>query len=908
MEKVINLNELKEKPYKPLAEYSRKVAADGCVLLKNEDNVLPLKSNNKISLFGRSQIEYYKSGAGSGGLVNVEYTVNIVAGIRNNPELNLNEELVSEYEKWLENNKPVISSTWKDAPWCQEEMIPSEEIMKNAADNSDTAVVVLGRISGESRDNAPEKGSWYLTDSEEALLETVSKCFERTVVLLNVGNIIDMNWVEKYNIKSVMYIWQGGQEGGNAAADILCGKVNPSGRLTDTIADSIYAYPSTKNFGDKVRNIYEEDIYVGYRYFETFAKERVLYPFGFGLSYTEFEHNVIEAHKADGMINVSAEVKNIGEYKGREVVQIYAEAPQGKLGKSARVLCGFAKTKELRPGDSEIVNISIKLTELASYDDSGITGNKSCYVLEEGEYKIYEGKCVRCAKKILSFDIPELIVTEKLTEAMAPVCDFDIMYPVYNDGKYEVGYRNVSKRTVDYNKRIKENLPEPLKITGDRNIKLSDVKDGKNTLEEFCAQLGEDELTCIVRGEGMSSPKTRPGCAGAFGGVTEQLAHYGIPVICVTDGPSGIRMDNGDIATSMPSGTAIACTWDIEEAKKIYEYLSIELYTHKIDSILGPGMNIHRSPLNGRNFEYYSEDPYLSGKMASAQAEGVEKYGNSATIKHFAANSQEYSRNIVDSVMSERAVREIYLKGFEIAVKEGHISSIMSSYNPINDIWSAVNYEMQTIILRNEWGYNGFVMTDWWPTLKKPDGDDSINLKSMVEAQNDVYMLTANALTMNDNLKASLEKSELTIGQLQRNAMNILRYILNSHTFERFVKFGGHSEQSLTEKLDKLTVVAEINNAENEKEYQIKFDRVGKVLLKIDYEADCSVLEQFVVGISINNVNAAGATVNGSDGKIVTFYRDATVTLNDITLKLSFPADKARIKKLSILQEVTELI
>ena len=209
MEKVINLNELKEKPYKPLAEYSRKVAADGCVLLKNEDNVLPLKSNNKISLFGRSQIEYYKSGAGSGGLVNVEYTVNIVAGIRNNPELNLNEELVSEYEKWLENNKPVISSTWKDAPWCQEEMIPSEEIMKNAADNSDTAVVVLGRISGESRDNAPEKGSWYLTDSEEALLETVSKCFERTVVLLNVGNIIDMNWVEKYNIKSVMYIWQG---------------------------------------------------------------------------------------------------------------------------------------------------------------------------------------------------------------------------------------------------------------------------------------------------------------------------------------------------------------------------------------------------------------------------------------------------------------------------------------------------------------------------------------------------------------------------------------------------------------------------------------------------------------------------------------------------------------------------
>jgi beta-glucosidase len=904
MEELINWQNLEEKPYKPLAEYSRKVSADGCVLLRNEDKILPLKSNNKISLFGRSQIEYYRSGAGSGGMVNVEYTVNIVDGIRNNPQLNLNEELVSEYENWLENNKPVVASTWEDAPWCQQEMIPSEQIMRSAAENSDTAVVVLGRISGESRDNAIEKGSWYLSDSEEELLKTVSEYFKRTVVLLNVGNIIDMNWVEKYNIKSVMYIWQGGQEGGNAVADVLCGKVTPSGRLTDTIADSIYAYPSVKNFGDKTRNIYEEDIYVGYRYFETFARERVLYPFGFGLSYTEFQHSVIEANKKDDIINVSVEIRNNGEYKGREVVQLYAEAPQGKLGKSVRVLCGFAKTKELLPGESEIINISFKLTDLSSYDDSGITGNKSCYVLEEGEYKIYEGKCVRCASEILSFDIPELVVTEKLTEAMAPVCDFNVMYPVCKNGVYEVGYRGVSKRTVDYNERIKQNLPKPLKITGDRNIKLNDVKVGKNTLEEFCAQLGEDELTCLVRGEGMSSPKTRPGCAGAFGGVTERLAYYGIPVIGVSDGPSGIRMDNGDTATSMPSGTAIACTWDIEEAKIIYEYLSVELCTHKIDSILGPGINIHRSPLNGRNFEYYSEDPYLTGKMASAQAKGVEKYGNSATIKHFAANSQEFSRARADSVMSERAAREIYLKGFEIAVKDGHISSIMSSYNPINDVWSAVNYEMQTVILRNEWGYNGFVMTDWWPRLKKPDGDDRINLKSMIEAQNDVYMLTDNALTMNDNLKASLENGELTIGQLQRSAINILNYILKSHTFERFVKFGGHSEQSLTEKIDKLSTVAELNNVENNKEYHIEFDQAGKVLLKIEYEADCSVLEQFIVGVSINNVNAVSATVNGSDGKNAVFYRDASVSLKDTAIKFSFPSDKARIKSVSVLQEV----
>ena len=904
MGKLVDWSKLQEIPYKPLAEYSRKVAADGCVLLKNENNILPLKKENTISLFGRSQIEYYKSGAGSGGMVNVAYVVNILEGIRNNHELTINETLVGEYEKWLEVNKPVTSSAWEDAPWYQEEMIPSDEIMAESAASSDTAVVVLGRVAGESRDNSAEKGSWFLTDSEEALLEKVSAYFERTVVLLNVGNIIDMNWIDKYNIKSVMYIWQGGQEGGNAVADVLSGKVNPSGRLTDTIAKNIEDYPSINNFGDTYRNFYEEDIYVGYRYFETFAQDKVLYPFGFGLSYTEFEHEVTETTLNQNTISLSVKIKNIGDCNGREVAQIYAEAPQGKLGKSTRVLCGFAKTKELLPGESEVLKIDIDMYNFASYDDSGITGNKSCYVLERGEYKIYEGKYVRCAESVYSFSIFDTKVLEKLTEAMAPERDFNIMYPIYSDGKYTVGYKKASKRTVEYDKRIQENLPKTFEITDDKNIKLSDVKNGQNTLEEFVAQLSDEELTCLVRGEGMSSPKVRPGCAGAFGGVTEALKAHGIPVICVADGPSGIRMDNGDLATSMPSGTLIACTWDLEEAEKIYELLSIELCTHKIDSILGPGLNIHRCPLNGRNFEYYSEDPYITGKMAAAQARGVKKYGNSATIKHFAANSQEHSRAIADAVMSERAAREIYLKGFEIAVRAQSTTSIMSSYTPINGIWSANNYDLQTVILRNEWGYDGIVMTDWWPTLKHPDGDDTINLKNLVEAQNDIYMLTNNALTMQDDQMESIKSGALTIGQLQRNAMNILRYIMNTHTFERFEKFGASKASVLLGKFDELTVVAEICNPVNDEEYSLNLEKSGNSLIKVDYESECSNREQFVVGIAINGVNAANATINGSQGKSAVFYRDTAIGMKKITLKIIYPADKIKINKLSILQEI----
>ncbi len=885
MSEHIDVTKLEEKPYAPLAATARRAAAEGSVLLKNDGNILPLSKDNVISLFGRTQVDYNKSGTGSGGLVRVEYTINILDGIRANPKLTLNNELTEQYAKWLEQYPFDPGEGWAKEPWCQYEPVPDSETVKKARAISDTAVIVIGRTAGEDRDNHAGKGSWALSDEEDAMLAAVCAEFDRTVVLLNVGNIIDMSWVEKYDIKSVLYVWQGGQEGGNAVADILCGDVNPCGRLTDTIAKNISDYPSVKNFGGEDYNIYEEDIFVGYRYFETFAPQNVLYPFGFGLSYTEFEQEVISAGVSDTRIVIKTKVTNIGSRDGRDVVQVYFEAPQGKLGKSVRSLCSFGKTQTIPAGESEILTLEFDISDMSSYDDSGITGNKSCYVLEPGEYNIYVGSNVRSAKKVFSHIVPELCVTQKCSEALAPVRDFEILTPVCESGAVSEGRKSVSVRTTDYAERIRSSSPKELTPTGDRGIKLIDVKDGKNTMDEFVAQLSDTDLECLARGEGMCSPKVRPGSAGAIGGTTRSLAAFGIPIVAVHDGPSGIRMDSGETATSLPNGTAIACTWDSALAEELYENVSIELCTHHIDSILGPGINIHRSPLCGRNFEYFSEDPYLTGKIAAAMIRGVKKYRNSATVKHFAANSQEFHRNTVDSVMSERAAREIYLKAFETAVKEGGATSLMTSYNPINGIWAANNYDLNTVILRDEWGYMGFVMTDWWPKLSHEE-HDYINLKDMVEAQNDVFMITADALNFNDNLAASLASGAITRAQLQRNAKNILKYLANSHALERFVKYGGKLEESLAEQQENLVCADRADNAPGTTECELHADKAGKYLVCIDYTSDEPEITQMILRLLVNNLSAANVTVNGNSGGSSVVMRDISVGVLPATVKI----------------------
>ena len=790
------------------AALARQAAAEGCVLLKNENEALPLRKGDKVAVFGRIAFHYYKSGLGSGGLVNTKYVVGILDALKEEKDITLDENLLGTYEKWIEKNPYDEGQGWGKVPWSQKEMELTDEILESAK-GADAAIVVVGRTAGEDQDNKNEAGSYLLTDTEKEMVEKVSKAFARTIVVLNVGNIIDMKWVKECNPAAVLYVWQGGQEGGNGVADVLMGRVNPCGKLTDTIAENIEDYPSQSCFGDLTRNEYKEDIYVGYRYFETFAKEKVLYPFGFGLSYTTFAVTAEAKEKDVDNVTVTATVENTGKTDGKEVVQVYVKAPQGVLGKPSRALVGFAKTGVLAPGAKETLTIDVTKESFASYDDSGVTGHKSCYVLEEGMYEIYVGNSVRCTEKADvdgkgGYEVSSCTVTEALEEALAPTKEFSRLKTGERraDGTFACAYEKTPQQTVNLAERIESRLPEELPQTGNKGITLQDVaekiKNGSSVEEElntFVAQFTNEELAVIVRGEGMSSPKVTPGTASAFGGVSDSLHGYGIPIACASDGPSGIRMESGLKATQLPIGTLLACSFNIPMMEELYQMEGKELVGNEIDTLLGPGINIHRYPLNGRNFEYFSEDPLVTGQFAAAMTRGIRKAGSSATVKHFAANNQETARHMVNSVVSERALREIYLKGFEIAVKEGNANSIMTSYNPVNGHWTASNYDLNTTILRGEWGYDGIVMTDWWAKMNDVVNGGEASLKytsCMVRAQNDLYMVVNNnGAAINaagDDTLEALEAGKLTVGELQRCAKNICRFLLGTPVMKRPLK------------------------------------------------------------------------------------------------------------------------
>lgn len=889
-------------PLEGFAEFSREVASEGAILLKNEGAVLPLIGGEVISLFGRTQIDYYRSGTGSGGAVNVEYTTNLLGGLRNNKKIVVNEELAKLYEEWiLEHPFDNGGGGWAAEPWFQEEMPLSDEIVKAASRKSNKAIVVIGRTAGEDKDSADIEGSYRLTVDENNMLQMVSDYFEQVIVVLNIAGIIDMNWIHdssyKNRLKGIIITWQGGIEGGNAAADVLVGDVTPGGKLPDTIAYSIEDYPSTANYGNELRNFYQEDIYVGYRYFETFCPEKVMYEFGYGLSYTTFDIanervDRIEKNEKE-YIKVQVKVTNTGtSYSGKEVVQVYYEAPQGKLGKAAKELVAFAKTKELLPGESETLIMEFLVENMASYDDSGVTGHKSSYVLEEGPYFLHVGNSVKNAIKVkiedqYAYYVENLVIIEELEEALAPIESFTRMKPGIRkeDGAYEITYVEVPKRTISLKERIERNLPTIIKQTEDKGIKLKDVYDKKANIEEFVAQLSNDDLATIVRGEGMSSPFVTSGTASAFGGVGDSLQRYGIPIACTADGPSGIRMESGLKSTQVPIGTLLASTWNPDLVEKLYVMEGIELKNNQIDTLLGPGLNIHRNPLNGRNFEYFSEDPLITGTFAAANVKGIIKGGSKATLKHFAANNQEKARSFVDSVVSERALREIYLKGFEMAVKDGKADSIMTSYNPINGHWAASNYDLNTLVLREEWGFKGIVMTDWWAKMNDvmEAGDaNTKNTASMVRAQNDLYMVVnnngADINSNDDNTLEALMSGALTVGELQRCAINICNFLLESQALFR--------EQKNTEVVKEIKSVKDLNgkekvldlsegskveiNSTKPKSVFVKILKAGeyRVIVKLKYDA--FNLFQSSSNFSLNDEMVTTISVNGTDGIWIT--------------------------------------
>lgn len=907
---------------------ARQAVAEGQVLLLNQNHVLPLPKGSHVAVFGRMQLHYYKSGTGSGGMVNVNKVTGILEALEESEDVQIYEPLVGVYREWEKDHPFDEGVGWGNEPWSQEEMELNEALVEEAAEKNEYAIVILARTAGEDKDNKMLEGAYCLTSIEEDMLQKVRKSFAKMIVLLNTGNIMDMSFMDQYRPDAVMYVWQGGMIGGFGTVDVLTGKVCPSGRLSDTIAAQMSDYPADPYFGGLEQNLYVEDIYVGYRYFESAAKSKVLYPFGFGLSYTTFSMEADGFSYAENQVSFVMKVTNTGSVAGKEVVQVYAKAPLGKLGKPARVLIDFKKTKELMPGECETLTFAIPTSVFASYNEVSTAGMPVGWVLEAGEYAIYAGGNVRDAYAVGSFTLDELQIVEECRSALAPTTAFKRMkMTAANEhaeaaGVYEVAMEEVPLRVVSPEEKRNAELPESCEITGDRGIKLADVKAGKATLDEFVAQLTEEELASIVRGEGMGSPKVTAGTAAAFGGVTKSLLEKGIPCGCCDDGPSGMRLDSGMKAFSLPNGTLLACTFNTQLNEELYAFTAVEMIKNRVDILLGPGMNIHRHPLNGRNFEYFSEDPLLTGKMAAAQVRGLKSAGMTGSLKHFCGNNQETRRHTSNSIISERALREIYLRGFEIAVKEAKADAVMTTYGPVNGIWTSSNYDLVTDILRKQWGFEGVVMTDWWAYVcREGDKPAKTDFATMVKAQNDLYMVCPDSEKNEhgDNTVESLHDGSLTLGELQRCAKNICRFMMNTHAFMRMqneedtIEILG-AEEGFEECVGDLTyykvdreVVIDLSGHEISKGTSIDFaldlEQLGYYKAELTAKSDLGELAQIPVTLSFAGTPRGVYTFNGTNGQWVTQTREADLGMKYAIMRLYFPQNGIEVKQIKFIYD-----
>lgn len=944
-------------------ETSRQVAREGCILLKNDKNALPFETGTRLAVFGRMQTHYYNSGTGSGGMVNVDHIWSIVEALEaerapaaagsskaDQPHLTIDAELASVYDAWDKANPVVKGMGWGAEPWSQAEMSVSEELASSAASRTDAALVIIARTAGEDHDNTADAGSFQLTATEEEMLSTVRSAFKRMVVVLNTGNLIDMSFIGDFSPDAVLLSWQGGMTGGLGIADVLTGKVSPSGKLTDTVASSITDYPAYGNFGDTDIALYQEDIYVGYRYFETAAREKVLYPFGFGLSYADFSirphrFSVIEPlpgiEAAIPTLQVSCEVTNTGKtaFSGKETVQLYVEKPQGLLGQPSRCLIGFKKTELLAPEETANLAFEVSFADFASFDDTGVTGNKSCMVLEKGTYSFYLGTDVRSATLIGAFELEKPVVTETLHEALAPSVTFDRFHPslIGKTGKLDVTgtpdkygnrytftrQRLTAKKPCQVQHRDEALSKEKTKYS----VMLSSLENAP-----LLEQLTDDDLISIVHGEGMGSPRVTPGTASGFGGVTEHMKELGIPCACCDDGPSGMRLDTGDQAFSMPCGTMMASTWNPELIEKLYGCTGKEMVWHQVDILLGPGVNIHRYPLNGRNFEYFSEDPLITGTFASATIRGLHSAGVSGSLKHFCCNNQETGRHSVSSTVSQRALREIYLKGYEMAVKNAGADVIMTTYGAVNGTWTAGSYDLNTIILRKEWGFTGITMTDWWAQVNdETKGPSRSDLASMVRAQNDIYMVCPDSSKNlhGDNLEAELKAGTLTRAELLRAADNIITYLKKTPAWKR-MNDGEHPKGSdLVEIINRPETACTTNTQDvayytipslvEVKTPSIKIDAkdidtsaastwssclditdLGNYTVTIEASSDSPELAQMPVLLQLNGIPICTYTFNGTGGKVKKISNNVQLIGKHTLFSLRFAQSGLSIKRITV--------
>ena len=807
-------------------QLARKAAAEGMVLLKNEGNLLPLKPGTKVALYGVGASKTVKGGTGSGD-VNERETVSIFQGMKDTGYVITTEEWIQDYElryrkareAWRDEILKKVKESgdsrnffdiYSSSPFRMTEGMDVEKT------DADTAVYVLSRIAGEGADRFFREGDYLLSEEEKRQIKKLCGLYAHVIVAVNAGGPVDLSFMDNCGrIEALLQISQPGMEGGHAFADILSGRVIPSGKLTDTWAYRYGDYPFSEEFshnnGNTEKAYYKEGIYVGYRYFDTFDVP-VRYGFGYGLSYTDFRTKVLSVvFNENEKIVVETETVNIGTaYSGREVVQIYVTCPQRKLDKEYRRLAAFGKTEDIAPGQKETMLLEFPLENLASYsqEDGG-------WIMEAGDYVIWAGSSLETSKPAAVLRLDREVMLQK-TDNICPLKEkLEELKPEPEKA------REKREALLQYVKE--EGLPV-LRIKSD-SIKTETVIYKTNAqlipekASEFADTLTEDQLVSLASGDPDKGQGGNlgaagiavPGSAGETSGCAEK---QGLAGIVLADGPAGLRLmknyhvyegkivnrpfefsfeggifyqgsreEPGDAyyqyCTAIPVGTLLAQTWNVDLLEETGEMIGGEMEEFGVTLWLAPGMNIHRNPLCGRNFEYYSEDPLLSGKMAAAVTRGVQQVpGCGTTIKHFACNNQEDNRMNSDSILSERALREIYLKGFEIAVKEAQPMSIMTSYNLINGVHAANCSDLCTKAARCEWGFQGVIMTDWTTTETGPDCTAS----GCMRAGNDLVM--PGAVCDRENLKKELAEGTLSGEDLRACVSRLINIIWQSNQYE----------------------------------------------------------------------------------------------------------------------------
>lgn len=758
-------------------ERVRKITPECMVLLKS-DGSFPLDAPGKIAIYGNAARKTIKGGTGSGD-VNVRHYVGIEEGLENAGFTITSKAWLDSYDAlWAKANKEFkagikakIAAEGLSAIMLGIGAIMPEPEYEFPLDaEGDTAIYVLGRISGEGADRAPEKGNLEMTETEIRDILRLQKQYKRFLLVLNVGGVVDLSPVVN-EVSNILLLSQLGIAMGDAFADVLLGKSYPSGKLASTWA-KWEDYCHVGDFGDPNDTHYREGIYVGYRYFDSVDKQP-MFPFGYGLGYTSFEIAAKDANLDGSKVSVIAKVTNTGKRPGKEVVQLYVSIPEGKLDQPYQVLAAFAKTDELNPGESQEVTVVFQMEDIASFDEETCNA-----ILEKGSYVLYIGSSSRDTSVCAVVEMDDNAVVQKLHDVGGK--------PDFTDWKPE------NKKTI----AIPETVPV-LKLNASaitEIIPVQPVIDPKAV--ELAKTMSDSDLALFCTGAfnggtGSNSVIGNAGItvAGAAGETTGVFAGDGIPALIMADGPAGVRLspkygrdengvyplDSGSLAeivellpegmlaylgfdkkqpvrngtiheqycTAIPIGTALAQSWNEKVCEECGDIVADEMERFGVHIWLAPAMNIHRFPLCGRNFEYYSEDPLISGKMAAAITKGVQKHpGCGVSIKHFCCNNQETNRMHSNSIVSQRALRDIYLKGFRIVVDESEPATIMSSYNLLNGEHTSQRYDLLETVLREEWGYKGIVMSDWVSgNINKPDDKyPGACASGAIKAGNDIMM------------------------------------------------------------------------------------------------------------------------------------------------------------------------